>query len=58
MNTATNLPPLKTLEEIEEEAYIAACEEVGPNAIDFEAVRERIEVKLINEYYPDLMEGK
>lgn len=47
-----------TIEEIEQEAYIAACEQVGPNASDFEDVRERIEVKLINEHYPDLMEGK
>lgn len=46
-----------TLEEIEEEAYIRACEEVGPNASDFEDVRERIEMKLINEHYPDLMDG-
>lgn len=47
-----------TLEEIEEEAYIAACKEVGPNSPEFDAVRERIEVKLINDHYPDLMEGK
>lgn len=45
-----------TLEEIEEEAYIAACEQVGPNASDFEGVRERIEMKLINEHYPELGE--
>ena len=46
-----------TLEQIEQEAYIAACEQVGPNSLEFDAVRERIEVKLINEHYPDLMDG-
>ena len=46
-----------TLEQIEQEAYIAACEQVGPNAIDFDDVRERIEVELINKHYPDLMDG-
>ena len=31
-----------TLEEIEELAYIQACELVGPNALEFDALLERI----------------
>lgn len=46
-----------TLEQIEQEAYIAACEQVGPNSPEFDDVRERIEMKLINEHYPELGDG-
>lgn len=46
-----------TLEQIEQEAYFQACEQVGPNSPEFNDVLERIEMKLINEHYPDLKDG-
>lgn len=51
---------MKTLAEIEEQAYEIACELDSPNSIDFDDLLERIEVDLINEHYPSLMdeEGK
>lgn len=52
MNTATNLPPLKTLEEIEEEARLMAVQQVGADAPDIQMVQLRIELTLINQYYP------
>ena len=39
-----------TFEEIEELAYIQACELVGPNAPEFDALLERITEELMCEF--------
>ena len=42
-----------TIGEIEELAYIEACELVGPNALEFDALRERIMEELIRDLPED-----
>jgi len=45
---------LITLDAIEDEAYIAACELVGPNAYNFDAVQERLIDEAIAKHNADL----
>ena len=42
-----------TIGEIEELAYIRACELVGPNAPEFDALLERITEELMHEHLPE-----
>ena len=37
----------RTEDELYEEAYVIACERVGPNATEFDALRERIFEELL-----------
>ena len=50
--------PIETLDQILEEAYIEACEIVGPNSYEFEDLLQSIIFRLTEEAYEALLEDR
>ena len=46
--------PEEVLEKLSAEAYIEACEIVGPNSLEFEALEEQLFYKALEQYVTSL----